>query len=230
MVGPELDGANCRSDVVGALASLPGPVDRQARTREGRGDHGREDGGGGGTVTGVPRCHPVLHERDRLLERRCPLDELHGTRDVDPLRQCRRQRGGERVEVDRPRELDIEVLGVALVTHREREAEAHLRTRREAERERQWELLDTERPLERARHVAMRHEPHLPALGEPDAHREPRIAPHLVALAAAGDTPAAVARCSCELPAVAARNSSPCPVPWLPPAGAVAEATTCSRA
>src|SRR6185369_3963559 len=97
------------------------------------------------------------------------------------------------------------------------EAEAHLRPGREALGERERQRLDAEGTLEPARQVAVRHEPDLAQLREPQPHRVARVAPHD------------------GLPASSRTGTSPprarsCPVPWLPPAGAVADATTCSRA
>ena len=57
---------------------------------------------------------------------------------------------------------------------------------REALGEGERKLLDAKRTLERACHVAMRDEAHLPALGEADAHREPDVTAHRNPPSAAG--------------------------------------------
>ena len=85
---------------------------------------------------------------------------------------------GQRLHVDGLGELDVEVLGVALVAHRQGQAEAHLGPGREPEAEGQRQLLDAERPLEVAGDVAVRDEADLALLGEPDADRKARVAPH----------------------------------------------------
>ena len=68
--------------------------------------------------------------------------------------------------------------------------------------------------------VAVRDEPHLAALGEAHPHREPVGASHDVTL-----TGLRMSSTRTSLP-----KPRPWPVPWLPPAGGTADATTCSSA
>src|SRR5262249_39738712 len=124
---------------------------------------------------------------------------------------------GEGCGVDRFGELDVEVLGVALVADGEGEAEAHLRSGREALGEREWQLLDAGGALGRASDVSARDETHLAALRDAQPHGEAAVAPHRAPLITTGSS-------------TGTPKLRPCPVPWLPPAGATAEATTCSSA
>src|SRR5258705_11534542 len=80
--------------------------------------------------------------------------------------------------MDRLRELEIELLGLALVSGRQGESEAHLRSGREAQGERERELLDSQCPLEGARDVAVRDPADLAPLRVADPHRESRVAAH----------------------------------------------------
>ena len=84
------------------------------------------------------------------MQRGCPRGERRYPVHLDTLGERAGERAGEPVDVDRVDELEVEVLGVALVADTEREPEADLRAGREPLRERQRERGDPERSLERA--------------------------------------------------------------------------------
>ena len=91
--------------------------------RRGGAEHRLRDG----PAEAVDGLDPVLDCGDRFLQRGRPVDEPHRAGGGHALGQRRGEALGERVGVDGLGELDVEVLGVALVADRERQPEADLR-------------------------------------------------------------------------------------------------------
>ena len=136
------------------------------------------------------------------------------------------QRGGERarqgVGVDGLGELDVEVLGVALVTDRERQPEADLRPGREPSVNASGSCSMRKPARRRGRRRGARRTAPCPAWRSAAAPGT-RCRPSSGTLD--GDAQLDVDGAAPDRP-----KARPWPVPWLPPAGGTAEATTCSRA
>ena len=158
---------------------------------------------------------------DRLLQglgaRRERRDRLHG----HAVGQGGVNSAGElgQVEIAMVRageQIDVEVLAVALVASGEGKPEAEPGSGREALGVGDGQACPTQASLPDAGDVAVRGEPHLAVLREANAplHHAP--------------TPTGLRDRS--VTGTSPPRSRSWPVPWLPPAGGVAEATTCSKA
>ena len=156
--------------------------------------------------------------RDVLLQRwRVPIDRGH-RHDVDAHRERRAQAQRHPWQVDGCSghvvdQVGVEVLRERLIARRECEAEADAGPGREPLGVGEGDLRAPEGALEHASHVAVAREADLAALGETDTQ---------AAHDAARTGMSGALRCP--------PTERSCPVPWLPPAGGVAEATTCSIA
>ncbi len=155
---------------------------------------------------------------DRLLQGRgSPVHHRH-PRDRHAVGEVAGELGrkGLGIEVSHPVgvEVDVEVLGIALVPGRQRQAEGELRAGREALAVGNRQGRPPQRAFPDPGHVAMRGEADLAVLVE----TEPE--PHGV--------PAPTGCRACNTTGTAPPEDRSTPVPWLPPAGGVAEATTCS--
>ena len=113
-------------------------------------------------------------------------------------------------------QVDVEVLGPRLGARRQGQPEVQLGPGREPLRVHERDVGPAERPLPDAGEVAVAREADLAELGEaqPHPHQEPADAPAMGRAVMATGTAPPVERSW--------------PVPWLPPAGGTAEATTCS--
>jgi hypothetical protein len=208
-------------DVFDDVAALPAAGDRKRRRRERVVDRGGEPRRFDRRAVVFGDGDAPFDGRDRVHQRGCSFDEHGGVDDVDADRQRVGDGCRQPVEVDLGGELDVEVLGVALVTGRQGQAETHLRAGREPLREGERERRDAERALEGAGNVTVRDPADLAALRVVQPHRELGAALHETA------TPGRVGRSRTGASPPVPRS---CPVPWLPPAGATGDATTCSSA
>jgi hypothetical protein len=158
---------------------------------------------------------------DGLLQRVAARLDLGCRLHVDADGQARGQVFGQAVDVDRlpfgGEQIDVEVLGIGFVTGRESQPEVQLGPGGEPLGVRDRERRAADRPLPHAGHVAVAGEADLAVLGEPEAD------PHQAGTAAV----AAGLRAS-SVTGTSPPDRRSCPVPWLPPAGGTAEATTCS--
>ena len=129
----------------------------------------------------------------------------------------------------------VEVLTVGLVPGRQRQPEAELGPGR-ALGVGDGDAGPAQRPLPDAGDVAVAGEAHLAVLGEADAHPGGRAARRLPLGGRHGRGGRRHARAPASGRGRSATGTAPgrwpversWPVPWLPPAGEVAEATTCS--
>jgi len=116
--------AEAGSQVVDDLTALAGRGDGDLGSRVRPVDRGFEV-----AARHRGRLEVVLDAGDRLLQCRGPRGERRDAADPHTFGQDLAERAGQHLEVDRLGELDVEVLGVALVTDAECQSEADLRSR-----------------------------------------------------------------------------------------------------
>ena len=150
---------------------------------------------------------------DGLLERVGARRDADGGLRLHPRRQRRVDQRHELVGLEVVGQVDVEVLAEALVAGGQRQAEAQARARREPLAVGDADAGAAQRPLPDPGQVAVGQEADLAALGEADALLH---------------APTPTGRREDRATGTAEPHSRSWPVPWLPPAGGTAEATTCS--
>ena len=156
----------------------------------------------------------------RVLERRLAGGDPGRGQRCHARRQRRGKRADEPLVVDtgHPRRINlgVEILSVGAVSGGEGQPECNPRPGTEPGRVDDGNRGATQRPLPDPGHIAVRCEANLPVLREPEPDTRSR---HLAAPTS-------------ERSSSRTGTSPPCetsmPVPWLPPAGGTADATTCS--
>src|SRR3546814_5992146 len=153
--------------------------------------------------------------RDRVRQRVDARLQLDGRRGLHARRKVRGHPGGELIEgeVGLGREIDVEVFAQALVAGGQRQAEAEAGPWGVALAVGHADGCSAQAPLPHPGQVAVRQEADLVALGEADAGLHAPTPAGLRGSRVTGTSPP---------------RSRSCPVPWLPPAGGTADATTCS--
>ena len=218
--------SNCRLRIPARMSSVTSSplrvrvttTEEAASTAATRGQPAPPASGAGAGVPSGAAAHRHVHDVTSSCSEGVPGVISSAAVASTPTGKRRRQPAGQGVDVEvrlPSYQLDIQILGHGLVAGGEGQPEADLGTRGEAGAVGDRQLHPAKRPLPHAGHVPVTGPADLPELGEADPDPGHGRAP-------------APANGPQRTPAPRGPGVRSWPVPWLPPAGGVGDATTCS--